>query len=81
MKQTSDRGLYSEAGAFAFGGAILMTVSDASWTNDTRVVEREDGDSKIFPKRSQYGRIHYWATQNFGMRTVALYILLVSRVA
>ena len=36
----------------------MLTISDASWANDTKVVVNLHGDAKYFPKRSQFGRIH-----------------------
>jgi hypothetical protein len=56
MITTSSRGLFFKAKAFDFKEAIMITVSDASWANDDKIVESE-GQVKIFPKRSQYGRI------------------------
>ena len=50
---TSSRGLFFKAGAFDFNSAILVTISDASWANEDRIV-----DDKIFPRRSQYGRFN-----------------------
>ena len=64
MKETSDRGLLFKAGAFRFNDAILITISDASWANDTKIVVK-DGEEKIFPKRSQYGRIHLLGEASF----------------
>ena len=55
MKDTSDRGLFFKAGAFKFSEAIMITVSDASWANDQKVV-CTDMDVTIFPMKSQFGR-------------------------
>ena len=44
MKQTSDRGLYFKAGEFPFSEEILITVSDASWANDSKIVANEAGE-------------------------------------
>ena len=53
MKASSDTGLYFKAGVFEFDEAILITVTDASWANDEKIV-----DGKVVPIRSQFGRIH-----------------------
>ena len=56
MKDTSEQGLFFKSGVFRFHDAIMITISDASWANDTKVVETDEG-AKLFPKRSQFGRI------------------------
>lgn len=52
-KETAGQGILYKAGAFDFQKAILLTISDASWANDEKIV-----DDKVFPRRSQYGRIN-----------------------
>ena len=49
MKDTSDRGLLFKSGVFKFPEAIMITISDASWANDTKIVWSET-DVKIFPR-------------------------------
>ena len=56
MCATSATGLFFKAGAFNFDEAILITITDASWANDVKIV-----DAKEFPRRSQFGRIHLLA--------------------
>ena len=51
-KETASQGLLYKSGAFDFNKALMLSISDASWANDSKIVE-----SKVFPKRSQYGRI------------------------
>ena len=52
-KASSETGLYFKAGVFDSDKAILITIADASWANDVKIV-----DGKEFPRRSQLGRIH-----------------------
>ena len=52
-KETAEQGILYRAGAFDFQQAIMVTISDASWANDTKMV-----DDKVFPRRSQFGRIN-----------------------
>ena len=52
MIATSTTGLYFKAGAFKFEDALLLSFSDASWANDTKYI-----DQKVFPRRSQFGRL------------------------
>ena len=56
MKDTSNRGLLFKIGAFKFSEAIMITVSDASWANDQKVVYHA-WDLKTFPRKSQHGRL------------------------
>ena len=51
-KETASQGLLYKSGAFDFNKAVMLSISDASWANDSKIVE-----CKVFPKRSQYGRI------------------------
>lgn len=44
-------GLYFKAGAFEWKDAVLCSITDASWANETKV----QGD-QVFPRRSQMGR-------------------------
>ena len=48
----AELGIYFKADAFKFKEAILLSIHDASWANETKIV-----DDQIFPRRSQYGRI------------------------
>ena len=52
-KATAGQGILYRSGMFDFQQAILVTISDASWANDEKIV-----DDKVFPRRSQYGRIN-----------------------
>ena len=49
---TSSIGLYFKSGAFSFDESILMSIHDASWANEEKII-----DEHVFPRRSQYGRI------------------------
>ena len=46
----SDRGLFFKSGAFDFNEAIMTTITDASWAGEDLII-----DSRIFPRRGQYG--------------------------
>ena len=56
MISTSSRGLFYKAGAFDFYQALMITVTDASWANDKKIVIDHDLH-RVFPHRSQFGRI------------------------
>jgi len=60
MVATSEVGLFYKAGAFKFADAVQLTISDASWAGETLVV-----DDKVFPRRSQYGRINMLGQPEF----------------
>ena len=49
---TSTLGLFYKAKAFDFDKAVLTTITDASLAGETRII-----DDRVFPRRSQYGRI------------------------
>ena len=49
---TANVGIYFKAGVFQFEDSILISVHDASWANEEKII-----DGEIFPRRSQYGRI------------------------
>ena len=51
-KETASQGILYKAGAFDFQKMLMITISDASWANDEKII-----DDKVFPRRSQYGRI------------------------
>ena len=57
MVATSSRGLFFKAGEFRFSDAILISISDASWANDEKIVITDMETHKRFPRRSQFGRI------------------------
>ena len=52
MQANSDVGIYFKPDAFRFQDAILLSIHDASWANEEKII-----DGHIFPWRSQYGRI------------------------
>ena len=52
-KATATRGLFFKANAFDFNEALLVTVTDASWANEKKII-----DGHIYPRRSQFGRIN-----------------------
>ena len=56
----------------------MITVSDASWANDQKVVYT-DMDVKIFPRKSQYGRLLYLGILTFGMQMNDMSISLASK--
>ena len=49
---TANVGIYFKSGEFDFDESILISISDASWANEDKII-----DDHIFPRRSQYGRI------------------------
>ena len=53
MQATATVGIYFKSGAFVFEEALLLSIHDASWANETKII-----DHHIFPRRSQYGRIN-----------------------
>ena len=50
---TSTRGLLFKSGLFDWSDKIVVTITDASWAGEKLIV-----DDKVFPRRSQYGRIN-----------------------
>ena len=54
---TSNVGLYYKAGVIDFDESILISISDASWAGEEKII-----DEKIFPRRSQYGRFQLLGT-------------------
>ena len=48
----ADDGLFFKTKAFDWNTAILISIADASWAGETKYV-----DDKIFPRRSQMGRV------------------------
>ena len=53
MAQTdATKGLLFKAGAFDWNTAVMTTITDASFANETKIV-----DDKVFPRRSQKGRL------------------------
>ena len=52
-------GLYYKAEAFDWNESILVTITDASWAGETKIV----GD-QVFPRRSQMGRLTVLASPN-----------------
>ena len=53
VQATSNIGIVYLAKKFDFAKGILISLSDASWANDEKII-----DDHIFPRRSQYGRIN-----------------------
>ena len=51
-KEQAELGLYYKASAFNWNELIILSFGDASWAGDEKIVE-----DKVFPRRSQYGRI------------------------
>ena len=56
MQANSGVGILFKSGAFRFKDAILLSIHDASWANEEKII-----DGHIFPRRSQYGRISCFA--------------------
>jgi hypothetical protein len=54
---TSEVGLYFKAGVMDFETSILISISDASWAGEEKII-----DEKVFPRRSQYGRFQCLGT-------------------
>ena len=52
IQATSEIGLHFKPAEFKFEDAILISIHDASWANEEKII-----DGHIFPRRSQYGRI------------------------
>ena len=59
LKATADLGLFYQAGAFDFHDALMLTMSDASWASDDKIVNNE-----VYTKRSQHGRITALSSQH-----------------
>ena len=56
---TASRGLFFKAGVFDFNEALLVTITDASWAIEQKII-----DGHIYPRRSQFGRINALGTPN-----------------
>ena len=52
VQDTADVGLVFKSDVFDFDEAIMITVSDVSWANEDKVV-----NNKVFPRRSQFGKL------------------------
>ena len=48
----SDQGLFFKGMAFNWDELVVLSIGDASWANDTKVV-----NDNIYPRRSQFGRL------------------------
>ena len=57
VKATSNLGIYFKSGVFSFEESLLVSMHDASWANEEKII-----DGHIFPRRSQYGRIQFLAS-------------------
>jgi hypothetical protein len=69
---TSDRGIFFKAKAFEFERALLLTITDASWAGEELV-----HDDRVFPRRSQYGRILALADPNLWDKSESGYMHII----
>ena len=58
-KEQAELGHFYRAGAFVWNDLITLSIGDASWANDLKIV-----DDKVFPRRNSYGRITILADPN-----------------
>ena len=52
LQEKPETSIYFPAKTYAWKDAVVVTITDASWANDSRVQETE-----VYKRRSQYGRI------------------------
>ena len=77
---TSSRGLLFKSGLFDWNEKIVVTITDASWAGEKLIV-----DDKVFPRRSQYGRINclgnasLWDTKEGGVHIIGWKSALIKR--
>ena len=69
-QSTSGVGIYFAPAAFDFEDSILLSIHDASWANDVKII-----DDQVFPKGVSTAGLHASVTHHFGMVRPARYIL------